>query len=492
MSASFIGIDLGTSFIKGAVLDPDRLTIAHIHRLPFPAPLPGLPPLHREFDPLAVVEATRRLLAELLPLAPGCEGILVCSQMHGLVLTTEQGEPASNLTTWQDQRLLEPHPSGRGTYFDVLAGRLTPEEVRQLGNELRPGQPLGLLFWLAEQDRLPAADLILASLPDFVLANLCGAAPGIEASNAAAHGALDLETLAWHRPVIDKLGLGGLRWPQIRRQGEVVGRLAVGRGPVGRAPAGQAPAGRGPGGGRSLPCFTPVGDYQAALAGALLQEGELSLNISTGSQVSTLQPALGFGAYQSRPFFDGRYLAGITHIPAGRALSALVRLLSELAVEQGGAVPEPWGYISEQARRAGPTQMRANLAFFTSACGDHGELTNLHEEELTVGHLFRAAFQNMVDNYHGCAQRLDPGGDQPAAPWRSLVFSGGLAQKIDVLRELIVARFGAPYRLCPTPEDTLLGLLALGLAFTGRTPSVSAAMARIYAAYGGDLMLQQG
>ena len=33
---------------------------------------------------------------------------------------------------------------------------------------------------------------------------------------------------------------------------------------------------------------------------------------------------------------------------------------------------------------------------------------------------------------------------------------------------------------------------ALGLAFTGRTPSVSAAMARIYAAYGGDLMLQQG
>ncbi|MCW5860853.1 MAG: hypothetical protein KIS63_21345, partial [Caldilineales bacterium] len=208
MSASFIGIDLGTSFIKGAVLDPDRLTIAHIHRLPFPAPLPDRPPLHREFDPLAVVEATRRLLAELLPLAPGCEGILVCSQMHGLVLTTEQGEPASNLTTWQDQRLLEPHPSGQGTYFDVLAGRLTPEEVRQLGNELRPGQPLGLLFWLAEQDRLPAADLILASLPDFVLANLCGAAPGIEASNAAAHGALDLETLAWHRPVIDKLGLG--------------------------------------------------------------------------------------------------------------------------------------------------------------------------------------------------------------------------------------------------------------------------------------------
>ncbi len=471
---SFIGIDLGTSFIKGAVLDPETLAIGHVRRVPFPDPLPGLPPLHREFDPFTVLDATRSLLADLLIAAGGsvldgaeaCEGILMCSQMHGLVFTTEQGEPRSNLVNWQDQRVLEPHPSGQGTYLDALARQITPDELRQLGNELHPGQPSGVLFWLAEQGRLPAADLILSSLPDFVLGNLCGTIPTIEATNAAAHGALNRETVDWHNGVIGKLGLDGLRWPLLRQQGEVVGMFQAGR--------------------RAIPCYTPVGDYQCALAGALLQNGELSLNISTGSQVSTLKSTLEFGDYQTRPFFDGRFLATITHIPAGRALAALVRLLTELAVGQGVTLPEPWQYISRMVSQTGPTQIRANLAFFTSSCGDHGEFTNVREEELTVGHLFRAAFQNMTDNYYGSAQRLFAGGTDGTPPWCNLVFSGGLVQKIDTLRDLIVDRFGVGYRVCPTSEDTLLGLLALGQAFTGRTTSVAEAMERIDAAYDND------
>ncbi len=40
---TFLGIDLGTTFIKGAVLDLDRLRLGHIQRVPFPAPLGGLP-----------------------------------------------------------------------------------------------------------------------------------------------------------------------------------------------------------------------------------------------------------------------------------------------------------------------------------------------------------------------------------------------------------------------------------------------------------------
>jgi len=62
--------------------------------------------------------------------------------------------------------------------------------------------------------------------------------------------------------------------------------------------------------------------------------------------------------------------------------------------------------------------MRANIAFFYSACGDQGEFTHLREEELTVGHIFRAAFQNMADNYYDCALRLSAD-----KAWRNLVFS---------------------------------------------------------------------
>ena len=446
---SFVGIDIGTSFIKGAVLHVDGLRMSHIRRIPFPDPLPGLPPLYREFDPHAVLSAVQHLLADLLSHAADCEGIVVCSQMHGLVFTTGQGEPCSNLTTWQDQRVLLPHPSGQGTYFDVLRERLGTDEVRQLGNELKPGQPLGVLFWLAEQGQLPGMGAIPASVPDFVLANLCGAMPSTEVTNAMAHGALNLETLDWHREVLSTLGVHGLHWPAIRRHGEVVGQMQVDS--------------------RTVPCYTPVGDYQCAMVGALLELGELSLNISTGSQISLLMPQVAFGNYQTRPFFDGRFLATITHIPAGRALNMLVKLLSELPKAQGLSLANPWPYIARKAAEVGETEMGVNLSFFDSACGDHGEITHIREAELTVGHLFRAAFQNMVDNFHTCALQLSP-----EQAWRNLVLSGGLA-RVEVLRQLIRGKFQKDYRVCPTAEDTLLGLLALALTFTGRAASVEQA-----------------
>jgi sugar (pentulose or hexulose) kinase len=270
---------------------------------------------------------------------------------------------------------------------------------------------------------------------------------------------LNLESLDWHQGVLSLLGVEGLRWPAVRGHGEVVGRLPVGS--------------------RAIPCYTPVGDYQCAMVGTLLVPGELSLNISTGSQVSLLKPRLAFGNYQTRPFFDGRFLATITHIPAGRALNALVRFLSELAETQALSLADPWPYIARKAAEAGKTEMRVDLAFFDSACGDHGQITHIREAELTVGHLFRAAFENMADNYYACASRLSP--DQA---WRNLVLSGGLAQ-IDILRQLICDRFQKDYRLSPTAEDTLLGLLALALAFTGRAASVEQAMALLLEAHSG-------
>ena len=39
------------------------------------------------------------------------------------------------------------------------------------------------------------------------------------------------------------------------------------------------------------------------------------------------------------------------------------------------------------------------------------------------------------------------------------------------------------YRLCPTAEDTLLGTLALGLFFSGRTASLHEATEVLRAAY---------
>jgi sugar (pentulose or hexulose) kinase len=441
---TFLGLDIGTSFLKGAVLDLDAGEVRHVHRLAFPEFLPGLPPLYREVDPYRILSQVEALLGRLVDYAPDCSGIVFCGQMHGLVLVDEQGEPVSNYISWSDQRALEPHASGAGSHFDVLAARVTENERSELGNEFRPSLPLSFLFWFNEQKFLPAGEILPASLPDFVVARLCGCLPSVDATHAAAYGAYNLPTRDWHREVIGNLGLERLRWPRFRATGGAVGYW------------------------NGIRCHAPVGDQQCALAGSLLADDELSLNISTGSQVAQVADGFSTGDYQTRPYFDGRFLKTITHLPAGRALNSLVRLLSELAQAQQISMEDPWQYIERAVSRAPETDVRASIAFFAGPCGDRGAFENLHEGNLTVGHLFRAAFESMAQNYRNATFRL-----APKRNWKRLVFSGGLARRVEILRHLISEKLNAPYRLSPSAEDTLFGLLILALVFSGRCRSVA-------------------
>jgi sugar (pentulose or hexulose) kinase len=250
---------------------------------------------------------------------------------------------------------------------------------------------------------------------------------------------------------VAKLGLKEVLLPEIVPQGTVLGEARIGS--------------------STLPFFAPVGDYQCSQVGALLAADELSVNISTGSAVIQMSPRLEFGDFQTRPFFDGRFLRTITHIPGGRALNSLVRLLSELGESQGVKLRDPWDYILAETGKVSSTDLRVNPAFYFSAVGDHGSITNAREHNLTVGHLFRAAFEGMADNYARCASRVSPNKD-----WKRLVFSGGVALRIALLREAICDRLGREHRLAASDEDTLLGLLVLSLAFSGRQASVSQAV----------------
>ena len=448
MSMSFIGIDLGTTFIKGAVLDLQARALAHIRRMPFPGRLAPTDPLLWEVDPNEIVAAARTVIRKLALLAPECQGIVLSSQMHGLVLVNDRGEPVTSCVSWRDQRALMPHPSGSGSYFDEITRRVSPAQRGQLGHELQIERPICVLFWLAEQGKL-STGLTPVSLPDFVLSQLCNSTPAVEATHAAAYGALNLETMDWHRDVIKELGLEHLNWPPLRAQGEVVGFVKAGASRV--------------------PCYAPVGDYQCALAGAVLGEDEISLNISTGSQVSRLTPTLSLGDSQTRPFFDGQFLNTFTNMPGGRSLNALVDLLGELAAGRVD-LQDSWGFIAKSAKEVTTTDLKVDLSFFPKRDEEQGTISNIRGNNFTVGHLFRAAFNDMADKYHAHAVRL-----WPEKSWKSLVFSGGVACRLEVLREIIQKRFETGYRLAPFEEDALFGLLILALVFSGEFGSVKQA-----------------
>jgi sedoheptulokinase len=449
----FLALDLGTSFLKGAVLELEEVAISHLSRTPFPAPIAGFPARYVEVEPTALVRATQTLLDQLAAVAPDAVGIVVTSQMHGLVLTDAQGKAISNAVTWQDQRILDAIGEGQGSYYDRLIEQLTPDAVAASGNGLKPSLPLCTLAWWASKGQLPDG-AVPASLPDYVLSTMAGSAPVVEPTMAASLGMLDLTTGNWHQGILADLGLDRLAWPRVVDLSAPSYELAVG--------------------GRRLPCYAPVGDHQCALVGALLQPGELSINISTGSQLGVMAPTFVPGPYETRPYFDAGYLQAITRIPAGRALNALVGLLTQLAEAEGYEVRDPWATIAAAVAATPLTDLGMDISFFASPVGERGAIVNLSEENLQVGHLFRAAFQRMAYNYQICAERL-----APPQPWTRLVFSGGLAQRFEPLRVEIATRLGLPYRMCPTLEDTLLGLLALARVAAGEAPSVAESVAQL-------------
>ncbi|MEM7536596.1 MAG: FGGY family carbohydrate kinase [Chloroflexota bacterium] len=461
-SNTFIALDIGTSFIKGALLDLDTRTMSNIMRQPFPEPVPNLPANFFEVDPDALISAVRQLLMSLADQVPDCRGVVTCTQMHGLVLTDNNHHPLTNIITWRDQRTINPHPAGNSSYYDVLIAQLTERERAELGGGLRAGLPIGTLFWMAEENRLPPSPATPLTLSEFVLGALCTGDinPIIEPTNAAAYGAYDISRETWHSSVLEKLGLAGLQWPEIGSVSSVIGYADLN--------------------GQRVPCYTSVGDHQCALAGSFLETGELSLNVATGSQVSLITPTLSLGQYETRPYFDHRFLNTLVKLPAGRSLNLLVNLVTELSAREGAALANPWASITDAVTEVGQqgveNPLTIDLAFYDSADGADGSIGNIREDNLSVGHLFHAAFQRMAHNY--VQYGLQVAGAQHT--WHRIVFSGGLVQKVDALRQMILDTFQQAeleysHRLSMEEEDTLLGLMVIALHISSEADSVAEA-----------------
>lgn len=428
-----VGVDLGGTFIKSAALDLEHRQIGHVASVPFPpfsdAPTPGV----REVDPLAVLEAVRDQIARVRALAPDSEAVYLCGQMHGTVLLDAEGEPLVGASTWQDTRTLTPRPDGTTTY-ERLDSALGAGDREALGDPPKPGYPLALALHRAQAGELPPGAQV-CSLLDFVAARLAGVRPVTDPTNASATGAYDWRSGAWHQGVLARLGLAGLRWPVIVPSGAAIGRY------------------------EGLTVHAPLGDQQAALLGALLGPGELSLNVGTGSQASTLDAQPAPGPYQIRPYLGDWRLKTITHLPAGRALNVLFGLVTELCPGDEAAA---WRAIEARVAEAEPAGLRANLAFFPSRLGDRGSLEGIREHHFGVGDLFAAAYDAMAEAYASAAEAL-------GGTFSGVVLSGGLPHRSAALRARIEARLGRPARLSACQEETLLGLLVLALGPTETT-----------------------
>ena len=178
----YLALDIGSSSIKGAVLDLERLHVGATVRRDCPGPQPGLPLRHFEIDPDAVSRATEEVLAELVAKADTPAGVVSCTQMAGTILVDSRGKPLTRYLSWRDQRVLDNHPTAPGSCFDHMQTRLTNRQRAELGGELKTGASTSLLYWLACHNRLPAGATPLG-LGEYVWSRLCHSAPAVEPTN---------------------------------------------------------------------------------------------------------------------------------------------------------------------------------------------------------------------------------------------------------------------------------------------------------------------
>jgi sugar (pentulose or hexulose) kinase len=431
-----VALDIGSSSIKGAMLDCDTRTMSHVVSRPFPQPIDGLPAGFFEVDPQQVASEVRGVLDQLAPHAREARAVFVSSQMGGTILVDESGNALTNYLSWRDQRTLQPADNGK-TYLQQVREAWGNDLLATIGNELPAGSAFGLLFWLNQNAKLPRSGKPI-SIGDYVIGRLGNRTPSMHVTHGI--GMLDLRTVDWHREALDRLGLQEVALAKLSRSIESQASLKIG--------------------GKDLPIYGAYGDQQCALRGAGLERGELSINVSTGSQVSRRATRFSPGNYQTRLFFDGDWLDTITHLPAGRSLNVLLDLLTELARAEGVELRDAWKSVvrlASESHAGGQQGLDVDLAFFAGPMGDRGNIGGITTENLTVGSLFCAAFKNMADNYAACSQRL------AGENWKSIVVSGGLVQAVPPLRSMIESHFTAPLR-CSSGEETFLGLAELARA----------------------------
>jgi glycerol kinase len=268
--AKYIGaIDQGTTSSRFILFDHDG-RIVHVDQREHEQITPRAGWV--EHDPKEIWTRTREVIGGALASSPAeahdLAAIGITNQRETTVVwDRETGEPIDNAIVWQDTRT--------APLVHELAGDEGPDRLRAA-----VGLPLSTYFsgpkirWLLDnvegaQDRAENGELAFGTIDTWVLWNLTGGTDGgthlTDVTNAGRTMLMDLETLDWHEPSLQLMGIPRSMLPEIRSSSEIYGEAR-----------GTAVGG--------VPIAGILGDQQAALFGqTCFDRGSAKNTYGTGS-----------------------------------------------------------------------------------------------------------------------------------------------------------------------------------------------------------------
>ena len=266
-----LGIDLGTSSVKAALIQPDGRCLA-VGSQPYgiDTPQSGWAEQDPEVWVQAACRATRLALAVAGARPEQVAALSFSGQMHGVVCLDAHGAVLRPAIIWADQRSL----------YEVREVMTTAGRERLAawtGNPVDTGFMLPSWLWLRRHEPEVAAKTMQLLLPkDFVRYRLTGE-PATEPSDAGSTALFNPALGRWSAPILETFGIGPALLPPVLASDAVAGHLQAG------AAAEMGLAAR-------TPVIAGGGDQACqALGNGILASGDVSCTIGTGGQL--LAPA---------------------------------------------------------------------------------------------------------------------------------------------------------------------------------------------------------
>jgi len=435
----YIGIDLGVSFIKFALFN--EANVLSVTRIPAPTSTHQSGYKH-ETDPKYFFELIKFNIDEIIDLNPEVKGVFFSTQMHGFVLFDEKTNIVSNYISWKDRRSEHYFINGSSA-LEFLSENIPDLVLKRTGMPLRSGLPSVNMFVLNSTEGINS-EMVFGTIADYIVSKLTKTGMATSLTNAAGSGLFNLEDMEWNYELVGILGMNANILPRLIQGGI--------KQPVGLY--------------RGIDVFVPIGDQQAAVYGL---EEELSTNvicnIATGSQATVVSKHLKFGQnFQTRPFVNESYLLTIPFIPAGRVVNSLVTFFESISNELLGnsfSHSDIWVFLSQYINSlelTGSTdeELLVNTDFIGSFSNAGGSILQITENNFFLKDLVLGFFKDIVTNHLKAIEHLSKANDIS-----SITLSGGISQKLQIIKKLFKMNSDLPVNLSVVGEDSLNGLRML-------------------------------
>lgn len=398
-----IGIDIGTTSICGILSDAETGTLLKSETVNSNAFIQGDKPFEKIQSPEKIISEAMKILNGLV--TPETVAVGVTGQMHGIVYLDSEGGALSPLYTWQDER-------GNEKYKDTTYAGF-------LGSYSGYGNVTD--FYNRENGLCPAGAVTYCTIHDYFVMKLCALKrPVIHSSDAASFGLYDIKNNRFDYPLDIDIVNG---W-------HIAGEW------------------------RGIPVSVAVGDNQASVFSTLADSDNVLLNVGTGSQVSVVSDSIVQGEnIETRPYFDGKYLAVGAALCGGRAYSLLKDFYSKVI-----------GYVSEVSEKQIYSIMDKMLSEIDTCSvrvdtrfagtrkdsGISGGIAGITTGNFTPAEITLGVLEGMVSELYGMYLQM-------GANKSGVVTSGNGIRKNPRLIEAVGRKFGTGVKIPCHKEEAAVG-----------------------------------